>query len=275
MRFALLDVQKCVALPLFVAALSASFPAAAASRAAVAMTLGSPTAPPLGFVEMCARTPTACGDDPAAIALAARSSATRISSYDRYFWSVALSGDAPAAGFVPRRLRSARIGQDLRGFGRALGDPPQRAVTPLMTAVTNASATGVSTDRASWSRLNRINRQVNRAIRERSDMASAGVADRWSLPIADGRLVGDCEDFALEKRRLLMESGVPAQALSIALVRTRWGESHAVLLVTTDRGELVLDSLSPWISHWSSLDYHWVQRQAPGASLQWVRIAST
>lgn len=264
-----------IALPLIAAASLTAVSASAGARPTESMILGAQTAPPLGFVEMCARTPQACGDDPVAIAVAAKTAAPRASAYDRYFWSVALSGDAPAAGYIPRRPRveTARLP---RGFGRGVGAqhdaPPSVAATP---GLEDARPTTVSANRASWSRLNRINRQVNRAIRERSDLSSVGVADRWSLPIADGRLVGDCEDFALEKRRLLIEAGISPQAMSIALVRTRWGESHAVLLVAMEGGEYVLDSLSPWISHWAALDYRWVQRQAPGSSLRWVSITAS
>ena len=42
------------------------------------------------------------------------------------------------------------------------------------------------------------------------------------------------------------------------MVRTRCGEGHAVLLVATDQGALVLDSLSPWIVGWQEAPYAWV-----------------
>jgi predicted transglutaminase-like cysteine proteinase len=66
---------------------------------------------------------------------------------------------------------------------------------------------------------------------------------------------------------------VPAEALSIAIVETRWGETHAVLLLASDRGEFVLDSLSPWVSRWDRVDYRWRERQARGGAFDWVNVA--
>jgi predicted transglutaminase-like cysteine proteinase len=86
------------------------------------------------------------------------------------------------------------------------------------------------------------------------------------------RAEGDCKDYVLEKRRALVADGVPAADLSIAIVMTPWGETHAVLLVRTDRGELVLDSLSQWIQPWRKVHYKWIKRQAPGQQLTWVSL---
>lgn len=122
--------------------------------------------------------------------------------------------------------------------------------------------------------LNAVNREVNTAITPAHDLADGRHGDIWSLPLLDGRRTGDCEDYVLEKRRALVAQGVDAEALSIAVVRTRSGESHAVLLVDTDAGELVLDNRSHWISAWTEADYRWVKRQAPGDLSSWVRIGA-
>lgn len=122
-------------------------------------------------------------------------------------------------------------------------------------------------DRAGWLLVNGINRRVNRAIRQIADDRLYGVADFWAVPAA-GR--GDCEDFVLAKREALISAGVPSEALSIAIVTTRWGESHAVLLLASDQGEYVLDSLSPWVSRWDRVDYSWRERQRPGQPFDWV-----
>jgi predicted transglutaminase-like cysteine proteinase len=124
--------------------------------------------------------------------------------------------------------------------------------------------------------LTRVNRDVNGAISKRDDTTSAfGLADHWDLPIADAkgaRAYGDCEDYVLEKRRALAAAGLPPQALSMAIARTRRGELHAVLVVTTDRGEFVLDNLSPWVTPWAELNYDWVQRQVAGSAFTWAAI---
>ena len=127
-------------------------------------------------------------------------------------------------------------------------------------------------DRARWKQLRAVNRDVNRAIRRGSDDRVHGVADFWNAPQGrDAR--GDCEDYVLAKRRALIDAGFAAETLSIAIVTTAWGESHAVLLAATDEGEMVLDNLTPRISRWDRVDYRWGERQAPGKVFDWVRMA--
>ena len=124
--------------------------------------------------------------------------------------------------------------------------------------------------------LNAVNRRVNNSIRYASARALYGNEDYWTLPLEAGGLrAGDCKDYVLEKRKALVEQGVPRADLSIAVVMLRTGVAHAVLLVATDRGELVMDSLSSWILPWNQLDYRWISRQAPGQQLVWVKIAPT
>lgn len=69
--------------------------------------------------------------------------------------------------------------------------------------------------------------------------------DVWSPP--DDTLQaghGDCEDLAILKRALLLGSGYPEEALFLCLVTVPGLGVHAVLLVQTDDGTLVLDSLN-------------------------------
>ena len=103
---------------------------------------------------------------------------------------------------------------------------------------------------ALWGQLTRINDKVNRQIVRRADIQTYGVLDKWATPLAQGDQYGDCEDYVLEKRRALLAAGIPDHAMSIAVGNTSWGESHAVLLVSTDQGDYVLDSLTPWILPW-------------------------
>ena len=130
------------------------------------------------------------------------------------------------------------------------------AITPQVTALLNA-----------------INRGVNQSIRYGSARALYGNEDYWTLPLEAGGLrAGDCKDYVLEKRKALVQQGVPGADLSIAVVMLRTGAAHAVLLVATDHGELVLDSLSSWVLPWNQLDYRWISRQAPGQQLVWVKL---
>ncbi|MFN5618370.1 MAG: transglutaminase-like cysteine peptidase [Brevundimonas sp.] len=140
---------------------------------------------------------------------------------------------------------------------------------PAVARVRAPEASPLTLARADWRRVQRINREVNRAIRHREDSAVYGRPDQWALGEAG---VGDCEDYALAKRAALIQAGVPARALSIALVETRRGESHAVLLIDTDKGAMVLDNLSPWIRRWDQTPYTWIARQTPGDPLTWRAV---
>jgi predicted transglutaminase-like cysteine proteinase len=91
------------------------------------------------------------------------------------------------------------------------------------------------------SELQQINNHVNNTIVEVSDIEQYGKDDVWTLPTS-GK--GDCEDFALLKRKLLIQRGWSASALSLAVGITSWGEAHAVLLVATASGDYVLDNLT-------------------------------
>ena len=72
-----------------------------------------------------------------------------------------------------------------------------------------------------------------------TDLEHWGVVERWNYP-DDGK--GDCEDYVLLKRRMLMQAGWPREALLITVVRDKKGDGHAVLTVKTNRGEFVLDN---------------------------------
>jgi predicted transglutaminase-like cysteine proteinase len=116
---------------------------------------------------------------------------------------------------------------------------------------------------------------MNRGLLRGADTELYGVEDYWTAPVLDGRPVyGDCEDYALGKRRALLAAGVPASALSIAVVETPWKELHAVLLVSTDKGDLVLDNLNTGIVFWHQAGYRWIQRQQNGDAFNWVAIAA-
>lgn len=82
-------------------------------------------------------------------------------------------------------------------------------------------------------------------------MEAFGVDDHWTLPLdVGGRATGNGKHYVLEKRRALVEAGVSKNALSIAVVRTPRRETHAVLLVQTDRGEVVIENLTPEMLPW-------------------------
>jgi predicted transglutaminase-like cysteine proteinase len=120
-----------------------------------------------------------------------------------------------------------------------------------------------------WKDLERINKWVNDTIKPMTDMDHWGVIERWSYP-DDG--YGDCEDYVLLKRRMLMQAGWPRQALLITVVRDTKGEGHAVLTVKTDKGEFILDNQEEQILLWSETSYRFVKRQSQTDQNVWVSL---
>lgn len=118
-----------------------------------------------------------------------------------------------------------------------------------------------------WSAIEEVNEAVNRAIRPRGDLEHYGRREYWTIP-DDGW--GDCEDYALTKRKLLMDAGMPPGALRIAVVKTGAGTEHAVLTVATDHGDYVLDNLVAAIRSWDHTGYRWIERQDPDHAWGWV-----
>ncbi len=124
---------------------------------------------------------------------------------------------------------------------------------------------------AALRKIQQINARVNKSIEPVSDQEHWGVIDQWDYP-TDGK--GDCEDFALMKRRLLIEAGFPRQALLMTVVKEKNGDGHAVLTVKTDRGEFVLDNLSDAVKPWASTGYRFVKRQSQENANVWVAIGA-
>lgn len=120
-----------------------------------------------------------------------------------------------------------------------------------------------------WSQLVAINKQVNRFIKPMTDLEHYGVVEKWTYPI-DG--YGDCEDYVLMKRRMLIEAGFPREALLITVVRDQKGDGHAVLTVKTNKGELILDNQVEDIVSWLDSPYRFVKRQSQANPSVWVLL---
>jgi predicted transglutaminase-like cysteine proteinase len=120
-----------------------------------------------------------------------------------------------------------------------------------------------------WKDLVRINRWVNTTVKPMTDMDHWGVVERWNYP-DDG--YGDCEDYVLAKRKMLMQAGWPREALLITVVRDRNNDGHAVLTVKTDKGEYILDNQTDDIVLWSDTGYRFVKRQSQSDPNVWVAL---
>lgn len=118
--------------------------------------------------------------------------------------------------------------------------------------------------------LERVNVWVNSHIKPMTDLDHWGVVERWNYP-DDG--YGDCEDYVLLKRRILMQSGWPREALLVTVVLDDENKEHAVLTVATDNGDYVLDNQNEDILLWSETSYRFVKRQSQSDPNVWVSLA--
>ena len=85
-----------------------------------------------------------------------------------------------------------------------------------------------------------------------------GQTEYWTIPTTRG----DCEDYALLKRKRLMARGWPASALLMTVVRDEKGEGHAVLTARTVQGDFILDNKVDEVKVWNRTRYEYVMRQS-------------
>ncbi|KQY29705.1 hypothetical protein ASD21_04150 [Caulobacter sp. Root1455] len=274
----------------------------AAAPRSVDMTWSTPSITPRGYADYCARYAGECLATPAEQASYVAVAQANVGGN---FWSAnfaesepaadtpspqMIADSAPAENFwsVAFQIQPASLAEPVgaardqvdwasrfaaidakRGEESAFNQETAPAAAPTLVASSGPVQRVALTDKT-WALLSKTNRSINNAIARADDFDHDGVPDRWDLPLLDGSKKGDCEDYALEKRRRLIQQGLPAEALSLAIVRTSWGEVHAVLVVDTDRGAYVLDSLTAWVTPWTQAHFQWITRQAAGGAL-WVR----
>lgn len=114
-----------------------------------------------------------------------------------------------------------------------------------------------------------VNRYVNQSVKPVTDLELYGKVEYWDYPTS-GK--GDCEDYVLLKRRMLIERGWPESTLLITVVRDENGEGHAVLTARTDVGDLILDNKRQEIVRWIDTPYTYVKQQSEGNPLVWTSL---
>jgi len=121
-----------------------------------------------------------------------------------------------------------------------------------------------------WREIVSVNAEVNAAVAPLTDMQIFGVEERWEYPTR----VGDCEDYALLKRRRLNELGYPLGALLLTVARDSKGGGHAVLTVVTDFGDFVLDNLEQKVLLWKDTEIYYLKRQSGEDPNRWVSLVN-
>ena len=119
-----------------------------------------------------------------------------------------------------------------------------------------------------WAQLERVNASVNARIVPKTDKSVYGLEEVWAYPTKEG----DCEDFALLKRKELAEKCFSLADLLITGVRKPDGEGHAVLTVRTADGDFVLDNLDTKVRRWDETAYIYVKRQSSADTGRWLSI---
>lgn len=119
-----------------------------------------------------------------------------------------------------------------------------------------------------WHDLQEINSFVNLIVIPATDLDFYRTEEVWALP----ETYGDCEDYVLLKRKWLVERGWPTGSLLITVVFDEAGAGHAVLLVRTSHGDLVLDNKTDEIRGWYDTAYRFVKRQSVNDPNRWVSV---
>ncbi len=142
-------------------------------------------------------------------------------------------------------------------------DPSECAINPAEPAT-------IQLDQRLRRAIVAINQQVNAAVLPREDIDHWGVIDRWDYP-DDG--YGDCEDYQILKRRLLVAAGLPRRALRMVVVLDELGQGHAVLAARTDQGDLILDNKRDAVLPWHQTGYVYIKSEGD-RSLAWVTLSN-
>lgn len=97
-----------------------------------------------------------------------------------------------------------------------------------------------------------VHNKVNSETSYRSDWLQYGVPEFWTMA---GKF-GDCEDYALLKRKMLIDAGFDQDKIHLCTCFVD-GAGHCVLLVETDRGNYILDNNQSEPVQPNFLSYKW------------------
>ncbi len=94
-----------------------------------------------------------------------------------------------------------------------------------------------------------VNDIVNR-VPYRNDTAIYGKSDYWATPVEFLKNGGDCEDFAITKYVALRALGMPEERMRILILQDMQKNiPHAVLVVYSDTGPVILDNQIKTVTH--------------------------
>lgn len=181
--------------------------------------------------------------------------------------SLSACADLPGATPLPAETKAAAVPMPIG----APSPPPVGLIGFCLKYLAECAppapgAAVVALDGQRLQQLEQIQAKVNAAIAPRDVPGHA-----WDYPVNG---TGECNEYALEKRRELIALGWPREALLLTAALTERGEGHLVLVARTSGGDLVLDNRVDAVTDWSNLPYHWISQQTATSLAQWVSVAS-
>jgi predicted transglutaminase-like cysteine proteinase len=191
-----------------------------------------------------------------------------------------LGGVLLACAYMITAAQSAELKDNFNGraksaFGTVYGEalPPIGFVDLCERLPDECSKIGGKPVRLSlsperWNLIYQVNAFVNNKIAPVSDEELYGKPEYWTFPTD----AGDCEDYLLLKKRYLEGLGFPSEALLITVVLDEKNQGHAVLTVTTDKGDVVLDNRRNDVLVWNETGYTYLKRQSAGDPKLWVSL---
>lgn len=109
---------------------------------------------------------------------------------------------------------------------------------------------------------------VNRAVNKEIIPKIMPGLETWTI----SPKYGSCHDYAITKRHQLLAAGWPTRALRIAVAITPEGIGHAILVVKTSIGDLVLDNRTAQILPWKQANLRWLKIESSENPQIWLDI---
>lgn len=170
---------------------------------------------------------------------------------------------------LPVPIWQGAILAELEGAKMPSGFADLCARDPSICRRVEGNAAGFALLPQRWEMIDNVNTSVNHRITSVTDQKLYGQSEFWVLPTT----AGDCEDYVLLKRKLLLEEGFPEDVLLITVVQDENGEGHAVLTIPVADGDIVLDNRRDDILRWWATGYKFVKRQSAANPAKWVALA--
>ena len=183
--------------------------------------------------------------------------------FGKIFMALAFFGSAsPTFGMDNERMKVlGRTSQPIGHYNYCLDNPSDCMsikASPLALRLTNEK----------WRQMMEVNNYANKAVTPVTDRELYKKEEHWTLP----EKYGDCEDYVLLKRQLLIDKGWPISSLLVTVVKQSSGEGHAVLTVRTKNSDYILDNLRGKILPWNRTEYRYLKRQSTLHSGRWTDI---